>query len=53
MSKLSNFIKDMILPEDVNKSRRNKIIKDGIIGTWKNDEKRQKLKEVRERAKET
>ena len=53
MSKLSNFIKSVILPEDINKERRKKILGDGIIDTWKNDEKERKLKEAKELAKET
>ena len=53
MSKLFNFIKGVILPEDVDKERRKKILGDGIIDTWKNDEKERKLKEAKEIAKET
>ena len=53
MSKLPNFIKGVILPEDVDKERRKKILGDGIIDTWKNDEKERKLKEAKEIAKET
>ena len=53
MSMLSNFIKGVILPEDVDKERREKILGDGIIDTWKNDEKERKLKEAKELAKET
>ena len=53
MSKLFNFIKGVILPEDVDKKRRKKILGDGIIDTWKNDEKERKLKEAKEIAKET
>ena len=53
MSKLSSFIKGVILPEDVDKERRKKILGDGIIDTWKNDEKERKLKEAKEIAKET
>ena len=53
MSKLFNFIKGVILPEDVDKKRRRKILGDGIIDTWKNDEKERKLKEAKEIAKET
>ena len=53
MSKLSNFIKGVILPEGVDKERRKKILGDGIIDTWKNDEKERKLKEAKELAKET
>ena len=53
MSKLFNFIKGVILPEDVDKERRKKILGDGIIDTWKNDEKERKLKEAKELAKET
>jgi len=53
MSKLFNFIKGVILPEDVDKERRKKILGDGIIDTWKTDEKERKLKEAKEIAKET
>ena len=53
MSKLSNFIKGVILPKDVDKERRKKILGDGIIDIWKNDEKERKLKEAKELAKET
>ena len=53
MSILSNFIKGVILPEDVDKERRKKILGDGIIDTWKNDEKERKLKEAKDLAKET
>ena len=53
MSKLSNFIKGVILPGDVDKERRKKILENGIIDTWKNDEKERKLKEAKELAKET
>ena len=53
MSKLSNFIKGVILPGDVDKERRKKILGDGIIDTWKNDEKERKLKEAKELAKGT
>ena len=53
MSKLSNFIKGVILPKDVDKKRRKKILGDGIIDTWKNDEKERKLKEAKDLAKET
>ena len=48
MSKLSNFIKGVILPEDVDKKRRKKILRDGIIDTWKKDENERKLKEAKE-----
>ena len=53
MSKLSNLIKGVILPEDVDKKRRKKILGDGIIDTWKKDEKERKLKEAKDLAKET
>jgi len=43
----------LILPEDVDKERRKKILGDGIIDTWKNDESERKLKEAKELAKET
>ena len=53
MSKLSNFIKGVILPDDVDKKRRKKILGDGIIDTWKKDEKERKLREGQELAKKT
>ena len=53
MSKLFNFIKGVILPEDVDKERRKKILGDGIIDTWKKDENERKIKEAKELAKET
>ena len=53
MSKLFNFIKGVILPEDVDKERRKKILGDGLIDTWKSDEKERKLQEAKEIAKET
>jgi len=47
MSKLSNFIKGVILPENVDKERRDKILRDGIIEIWKNDGKGRKLEEAK------
>ena len=42
MSKLSKFIKDIVLPEVVDKDRRKKILDDGIIETWKSEEQERK-----------
>ena len=53
MSRFSKFIKDIVLPEVVDKERRKKILDDGIIRTWKKEEEEQKIKEAREIAKET
>ena len=53
MFKFSKFIKDIVLPEVVDKERRKKILDDGIIRTWKKEEEEQKIKEAREIAKET
>ena len=53
MFKLSKLIKDIVLPEVVDKERRKKILDDGIIRTWKREEEERKIKEAREIAKET
>ena len=53
MFKLSKLIKDIVLPEAVDKERRKKILDDGIIRTWKKDEEGRKIKEAREIAKQT
>tara|TARA_B100001250_G_C19787614_1_gene784924 strand:- start:127 stop:345 length:219 start_codon:yes stop_codon:yes gene_type:complete len=55
MSKFSKFIKNVILPEVVDKERRKKILDDGIIETWRSEERERerKNKEEREIAKET
>ena len=53
MFKFSRFIKDIVLPEAVDKERRKKILDDGIIRTWKREEEERKIKEAREIAKET
>tara|TARA_E500000331_G_scaffold279540_1_gene272626 strand:- start:98 stop:298 length:201 start_codon:yes stop_codon:yes gene_type:complete len=53
MFKFSKFIKDIVLPEVVDKERRKKILDDGIIRTWKKDEEGRKIKEAREIAKQT
>ena len=52
MTKFSWFIKDIVLPEMVDKERRKKILDDGIIETWKSEEQKRKAKEAREIAKE-
>ena len=53
MSKFSKFIKDIFLPEKVNKERRKKILSEGIIETWRSDQEERKVKEARKIAKET
>ena len=53
MFKFSKIIKDIVLPEAVDKERRKKILDDGIIRTWKREEEERKIKEAREIAKET
>ena len=53
MSRFSKFIKDIVLPEVVDKERRKKILDDGIIETWKSEKQERKNKEAREIAKET
>ena len=53
MSKFSKFIKDIVLPEVVDKKRRKKILDDGIMETWKSDEQELKKKEAEEMAKKT
>ena len=53
MSKFSKFIKDIVLPEKVNKERRKKILSEGIIETWRSDQEERKVKEARKIAKET
>lgn len=53
MFKFSKFIKDIVLPEAVDKERRKKILDDGIIRTWKKEEEERKIKEAREIAKQT
>jgi hypothetical protein len=53
MFKFTRFIKDMVLPDKVNKERRKKILSEGIIETWTGDEQERKAKEAREIAKKT
>ena len=53
MSKFSRFIKDIVLPDNVGKERRKKILSEGIIETWTSDEQERKAKEAREIAKRT
>ena len=50
MSKFSKFIKDIVLPDKVDKERRKKILSEGIIETWQSEEQDRKAKEI---AKET
>ena len=52
MSKFSKFIKDIVLPDKVDKERRKKILSEGIIETWQSEEQDRKAKEAKE-AKET
>ena len=53
MFKFSKFIKDIVLPEVVDKERRKRILDNGIIRTWKREEEERKIKEAREIAKQT
>ena len=53
MSKFTRFIKDIVLPDKVDKERRKKILSEGIIETWISDEQKRKVKEAREIAKKT
>jgi hypothetical protein len=53
MSNFTRFIKDIVLPDKVDKERREKILSEGIIETWKDDEQERKAKETREIAKRT
>ena len=56
MSKFSKFIKDIVLPEEVGKERRKKILSEGLIETWQSEEqdrKSKEAKEAKEMAKET
>jgi hypothetical protein len=53
MSNFTRFIKDIVLPDKVDKERREKILSEGIIETWKDDKQERKAKETREIAKRT
>ena len=53
MFKFSRFLKDIVLPEVVDKERRKRILDNGIIRTWKKEEEERKIKDAREIAKET
>ena len=53
MSRFSKFIKNIVLPDMVDKERRTKILNDGIIQTWKDEEQERNKKEARQIAKET
>jgi hypothetical protein len=56
MSKFSKFIKDIVLPEEVGKERREKILSEGLIETWQSEEQdrqAKEAKEAKEMAKET
>ena len=44
MSKFSKFIKDIVLPDVVDKERRKKILSEGIIETWQSEEQERKAK---------
>ena len=48
MSKFSKFIKDIVLPDVVDKERRKKILSEGIIETWQSEEQDRKAKETKE-----
>ena len=53
MSKFSKFIKDVVLPEVVDKKRRKKILDHGIIEIWNSEEQERKNKEGSEITTET
>ena len=53
MSQFIGFIKDIVLPDKVDEKRRKKILSEGIIETWTNEEQERKAKEAREIAKKT
>jgi hypothetical protein len=53
MSNFSRFMKDILLPDKVDKERRKKILSEGIIETWTGDEQERRAKEAREIAKKT
>tara|TARA_Y100000994_G_C15615567_1_gene410758 strand:+ start:346 stop:543 length:198 start_codon:yes stop_codon:yes gene_type:complete len=53
MSSFSKFIKEVVLPETVSKGRRKKILDDGIIATWNNDQTERNVEEAKEIAKRT
>jgi hypothetical protein len=46
-------MKDIVLPDKVDKERRERIFSEGIIETWEGDEQERRIKEAREIAKET
>ena len=46
MSKYFRFIKDIALPDKVNKERREKILSEGIIETWAAMSKSAKLRKL-------
>ena len=48
MSKFSKFIKDIVLPEEVGKERRKKILSEGLIETCQCEEQDRKAKEAKE-----
>ena len=45
MLKFTRFIKDNVLPDNVDKERRKKIFSEGVIETWTSDEHK-KAKEI-------
>jgi|TARA_B110000116_G_scaffold261817_1_gene266429 hypothetical protein len=53
MSKFSKFIKDIVLPDKVDKERRKKILSEGIIETWQSEEQDRKAKEIAKEAYKT
>ena len=48
MFNFSIFIKDIVLPDKVDKERRKKILSEGIIETWQSEEQDRKAKEAKE-----
>jgi len=48
MSTFTRFIKDIVLPNKVDKERRKKILSECIIETWTGDEQERKAKEARD-----
>jgi len=53
MFKFSKFIKDIVLPDKVDKERRKKILSEGIIETWQSEEQDRKAKEIAKEAYKT
>ena len=53
MFNFSKFIKDIVLPDKVDKERRKKILSEGIIETWQSEEQDRKAKEIAKEAYKT